>query len=196
VSGPGEQPLVAEDAFFVCADAERLRAMEDAQTAGSDETRLEAALVVTNLYRLQVEHISSDLIPEWRDLAIKDDPRSEGMGDWIDAWTDAAEVSMKEWGAFQEQLVQKVGKVRAEQLAEGVPKARVGAVFGATSKALEERIAQLRSRRSAGDVAENELSPEASAVALKTCPDCAEDVRAAARKCRYCGYRFDQDVRA
>jgi len=27
--------------------------------------------------------------------------------------------------------------------------------------------------------------------AMKACPDCAEMVLAAARKCRYCGYRFD-----
>jgi hypothetical protein len=26
---------------------------------------------------------------------------------------------------------------------------------------------------------------------FKTCPDCAEDVRAAARKCRFCGYMFE-----
>lgn len=26
---------------------------------------------------------------------------------------------------------------------------------------------------------------------VKVCPDCAESVRTAARKCRYCGYRFD-----
>jgi len=26
----------------------------------------------------------------------------------------------------------------------------------------------------------------------KRCPDCAEQVLAAARKCRYCGYRFDR----
>jgi hypothetical protein len=28
----------------------------------------------------------------------------------------------------------------------------------------------------------------------KTCPDCAEMVKAAARKCRFCGYRFDDEV--
>jgi hypothetical protein len=26
---------------------------------------------------------------------------------------------------------------------------------------------------------------------LKACPDCAEEVRVAARKCRYCNYRFE-----
>jgi hypothetical protein len=32
------------------------------------------------------------------------------------------------------------------------------------------------------------LSP--GTVESKTCPDCAEDVLYAARKCRFCGYRF------
>jgi hypothetical protein len=27
----------------------------------------------------------------------------------------------------------------------------------------------------------------------KTCPDCAEEVLEAARKCRFCGYRFDEE---
>lgn len=34
------------------------------------------------------------------------------------------------------------------------------------------------------------------APAYKQCPDCAEQVLAAARKCRYCGYRFDSRRRA
>lgn len=32
--------------------------------------------------------------------------------------------------------------------------------------------------------------------AYKTCPDCAEQVRAAARKCRFCGYMFEERARA
>ncbi|MHB8867481.1 MAG: zinc ribbon domain-containing protein [Thermoleophilia bacterium] len=31
------------------------------------------------------------------------------------------------------------------------------------------------------------------AVELKACPDCAEHVRVAARKCRFCGYVFNED---
>lgn len=33
--------------------------------------------------------------------------------------------------------------------------------------------------------------PPSNPSGLKTCPDCAEEVRAAARICKHCGYRFD-----
>jgi hypothetical protein len=39
-------------------------------------------------------------------------------------------------------------------------------------------------------------SPSPSLAEWKTCPDCAESVRAAARKCRFCGYQFDVQVGA
>jgi hypothetical protein len=35
-----------------------------------------------------------------------------------------------------------------------------------------------------------EEPPEPASMEFKTCPDCAEEVRAAARKCRFCNYRF------
>ena len=38
-------------------------------------------------------------------------------------------------------------------------------------------------------------APESQAdVGFKVCPDCAEEVRAPARKCRFCGFRFDDEV--
>jgi hypothetical protein len=39
-------------------------------------------------------------------------------------------------------------------------------------------------------------APHSPALELKTCPDCAEEVRAAARKCRFCNYVFDETTAA
>jgi hypothetical protein len=36
------------------------------------------------------------------------------------------------------------------------------------------------------------LALESSTGELKSCPDCAEQIQKAARKCRFCGYLFDQ----
>jgi hypothetical protein len=36
--------------------------------------------------------------------------------------------------------------------------------------------------------------PAVGGMAVKACPDCAEQVRAAARKCRFCGYRFMEEI--
>jgi predicted amidophosphoribosyltransferase len=35
------------------------------------------------------------------------------------------------------------------------------------------------------------MGAEQRAEATKLCPDCAEEVKAAARVCRFCGFRFE-----
>lgn len=50
-----------------------------------------------------------------------------------------------------------------------------------------------------GEDAELDEAPaaiEAAPVETKTCPECAEEVKAAARKCRFCGYRFEPEPEA
>ncbi|MHB1810689.1 MAG: zinc ribbon domain-containing protein, partial [Solirubrobacteraceae bacterium] len=44
--------------------------------------------------------------------------------------------------------------------------------------------------------AEAPLGPASDEQGYKRCPDCAELVRAGARKCRFCGYRFDEAAAA
>jgi hypothetical protein len=48
-----------------------------------------------------------------------------------------------------------------------------------------------------GNAANTSVSPPVAAPAepeFKTCPDCAEEVRFAARKCRFCGYMFAESA--
>lgn len=45
------------------------------------------------------------------------------------------------------------------------------------------------------DASDDHVVPalESPAEDMKSCPDCAEKVKAAARKCRFCGYRFEPE---
>jgi hypothetical protein len=44
------------------------------------------------------------------------------------------------------------------------------------------------------DSADTNALDATSAPESKTCPDCAEQIRFAARKCRFCGYRYTPEA--
>jgi hypothetical protein len=58
--------------------------------------------------------------------------------------------------------------------------------------AREAQFLQLRDALTGGEPAEDPAALEPAPPATKTCPMCAEDVKAAALLCRFCGHRFDE----
>jgi hypothetical protein len=62
-------------------------------------------------------------------------------------------------------------------------------------EAAEEVRAMLAEPLGEGTATVEELEPagELESGESKTCPDCAEPVKVAARKCRFCGYQFESD---
>src|SRR4051794_21559959 len=54
-----------------------------------------------------------------------------------------------------------------------------------------ERVMSVNNRAVAQDRERQWLAAHPEAAHVKRCPDCAEEVQAAAKVCRFCSYRFD-----
>jgi hypothetical protein len=122
-----------------------------------------------------------------------------------------ARVTGSGWEGKWDRLLTRLEVVHAEEDASQQPPVEPATMPGEDEQAdLNPAAALLRLRHStanptpspAPSKAESVASPMLDA-ATKLCPDCAEDVRAQARKCRYCGYEFSktcpecaEDVRA
>ncbi|MDQ6803918.1 MAG: hypothetical protein M3065_02875 [Actinomycetota bacterium] len=183
-------PIIEDSALFVSAEEERLRAMEDAQTGATDEQRLVATLVVTNLYEQQTEAIREDVMPDLEQRAGQADAAQ--AVEWIQAWLPAAETGLQQWADYQRQLVDRIGLEEAERLAEGPATARIQGVINAAKARVIERGRAMGIDVDAALTREERPAAARAAEETKLCPDCAEEIKAAARKCRFCGYRFDE----
>src|ERR1700680_1092625 len=100
VKRPMDVPLVADAHLFVCVDAARLKAMEDAGNASSPEAKLEAVTVVATLYKLQIDAVDREVMPELGKVN-RSDPRRTAAGDWLDAWLAESKPSFEWWTDFK-----------------------------------------------------------------------------------------------
>jgi hypothetical protein len=96
-------------------------------------------------------------------------------------------------------LVIMVGSSRSDSMSSQDTSARDEAVAAITAAAgLTEAVGPIEDR--GDEIGEqptfSAATPDAPAPEVKKCPDCAEMVLAEARKCKHCGYRFDDSAAA
>jgi hypothetical protein len=183
VTNVREVPIVGEDAFFVACEIERHAARTKAQTSTDDTVRFEETMVLTHVLQWQIDSLGELIEPLKAEASIE---RQSQARDWVLGWTAAAKPELQEWTDFQNAMVEHIGRDRAEQIAKELVEPRLQGLKDRAQAALAEHVEHLRA----------EVGIAATEPETKACPDCAEEVKAAARKCRFCGYRFGAEPEA
>ena len=177
-------PIVRDAPTFPAVDRARLTLMASVRGDASDEAQLEDCLIITNLLTHELGLAQSEVLPRIESAATGDD-RTLAV-QWIQDWTASTQTSMSAWAPFQAELIERVGADRALQIADGPASERLNAIV-ATASPVESPASAPPPPPPLAD------PPDAAPGAgFKVCPDCAEEVRAAARICRFCNHEFEQ----
>jgi 5-methylcytosine-specific restriction endonuclease McrA len=166
---------------------ERLRAeLGHEATRGADRYR--DLMLVTNVMKQQYDQVNEKIQDATRTLAqISDraDPRVEGLtafANWAEPWLHEFQAEFdryeRERDEARNQLTDSQRNQAETELEQGF------------NEILDEVKAPLQARH---DELTASIRRDDTSADMKACPDCAEQVKAAARKCRYCGYRFDAE---
>src|SRR4051794_27148681 len=134
-------PVVKDQPYFVCAEAARLAAMQEAQDAATPEARLEATLLVTHLFQQQIDEMA-DVMSAVRELS-PDAPERQVALDWVGAWTADGKEKFPQWAQYQNSLVAVVGRDRAQEIADGAAAARAQAVIDGAKARIAARVAEI-----------------------------------------------------
>jgi len=179
-----EVPIAGEDVVFATQERTRVAALREAQQASDDDGRFEAICVATHFWQAQISQVQ-ELLDEAGSRS-KFDPDYLPFSAWIEEWMAQDFTSVANQ---QNDLVENLGSDRAQQIADERVTPRIENVMDEIKERLRQTI------REAEAEADNPAAAELAAptdAGTKVCPDCAEEVKAEARKCRFCGLRFDE----
>lgn len=177
-------PIAGEDVVFATQERARVAALREAQQASDDEGRFEAICVATHFWQAQISQVQK-LLDEAGGRS-KFDPDYLPFSAWIEEWMaqDFTGVADR-----QNDLVETLGRDRAQRIADERVTPRIEDVMDDIKEQLRQTIRDAEAEVDSSTA--DELAAPADAD-TKVCPDCAEEVKAKARKCRFCGFRFDE----